>query len=291
MVQANVCAAETLEAKRTPLVYRVHDAPAMAKMEALGEFLQSLELSIAKGGTVRPHHFNAILRRVADSDHAELVNQVVLRSQSQAEYNPVNAGHFGLNLARYAHFTSPIRRYADLIVHRALIAALGFGDGGLTDEQANDLPAIAEHISMTERRAMQAERDTTARLIASFLNEKIGATFDARVGGVTKAGLFVTLNQTGADGFVPIFQLGDEYFTYDETLHALIGSQSSLGYQLGDRIEVRLVEVAPVAGALRFEMLTEGRKIRGSTRSAHKTKAGEKRRGAFARRSSRGRRR
>ena len=290
MVQANVCAAETLEAKRTPLIYRVHDAPAMAKMEALSEFLQSLELSIAKGGSVRPHHFNAILRRVADSDHAELVNQVVLRSQSQAEYNPVNAGHFGLNLARYAHFTSPIRRYADLIVHRALIAALGFGDGGLTDEQASELPAVAEHISMTERRAMQAERDTTARLIASFLSEKIGAMFDARIGGVTKAGLFVTLDQTGADGFVPISQLGEEYFTYDEALHALVGSQTSLGYQLGDRVEVRLIEAAPVAGALRFEMLTEGRKIRGSTRSAHKVKAGGKRRGTFARRSSRGRR-
>ena len=291
MVQANVCAAETLEAKRHPLVYRVHDAPALAKMEALGEFLATLELSIAKGGSVLPYHFNSILRRVANSDHAELVNQVVLRSQSQAEYNPLNAGHFGLNLARYAHFTSPIRRYADLIVHRALISALGLGDGGITDEQVAELPAIAEHISMTERRAMQAERDTTARLIAAFLSEKLGAQFDARISGVTKAGLFVTLNETGADGFVPISQLGEEYFVYDEAMHALIGSQSSAGFQLGDRVEVRLVEAAPTAGALRFEMLSEAKPIRGQTRSAHKIKAGEKRRGTFARRSMRGRRR
>ena len=290
MVQANVCAAETLEAKRHPLIYRVHDVPAMAKMEALAEFLATLELSLAKGGTVRPHHFNAILRRVVDEDHAELVNQVVLRSQSQAEYNPLNAGHFGLNLARYAHFTSPIRRYADLIVHRALISALGLGDDGMSEEQIAELPAIAEHISMTERRAMQAERDTVARLIASFLSEQVGSTFQARIGGVTKAGLFVTLNETGADGFVPISQLGDEYFVYDEAVHALVGSQSGEGYQLGDRVEVKLVEAAPVAGALRFEMLSEAKSVRGQVRSAHKVKAGEKRRGTFRRRSMRGRR-
>ena len=290
MVQANVCAAETLEAKRTPLIFRVHEPPSLAKMEGLHEFLASLELSLVKGGSVRPHHFNAILQRVADGENAELVNQVVLRSQSQAEYNPENLGHFGLNLARYAHFTSPIRRYADLIVHRAMIAALGLGEGGLTNEEANDLGRIAEHISTTERRAMQAERDTVARLIALYLADKIGATFRARISGVTKAGLFVTLEETGADGFVPISMLGDEYFLYDEAGRALVGQDSGLGYRLGDVTDVRLVEAAPVAGALRFEMLTEPRKMPMQTRSAHKSKRGTRTKSGFQRRTERGRR-
>ena len=289
MVQANVCAAETLERKSKPLIYRVHEPPALAKMEALREFLASLELSVAKGSAVRPHHFNAILRSVAEGDHAELVNQVVLRSQSQAVYDPVNLGHFGLNLARYAHFTSPIRRYADLIVHRALIDALGLGEGGMTDELAAELSAIAEHISMTERRAMQAERDTVARLIASFLSEQVGAEFRARVSGVTKAGLFVTLSETGADGFVPISMLGEEYFHYDEAIHAVVGADTGTGYQLGDPVEVKLVEAAPMAGALRFEMLSEAKAMPRQTRSAHKLRTGARKRDGMRRRSSQGR--
>ncbi len=189
----------------------------------------------------------------------QLVNEVVLRSQAQAEYAAENYGHFGLNLRRYAHFTSPIRRYADLIVHRALIRALDLGPGALPpDADAATLNEIAADISMTERRAMRAERETVDRLIAHHLADRIGATFTGRISGVTRAGLFVKLDETGADGFVPARTVGDDYFRYDEARHALVGDRTGETHHLGDSVEVRLVEAAPVAGALRFEILTDG---------------------------------
>jgi ribonuclease R len=185
-----------------------------------------------------------------------------LRSQAQAEYAAENYGHFGLNLRRYAHFTSPIRRYADLIVHRALIRGLGLGDGALPEtETLETLSEIAAEISVTERRAMKAERETADRLIAHFLADRIGATFQGRISGVTRAGLFVKLSDTGADGLIPIRTLGTEYFNYDETRHALVGSRSGAMHRLGDVVDVRLVEAAPVAGALRFELLSEGKLV------------------------------
>jgi ribonuclease R len=186
----------------------------------------------------------------------------VLRTQAQAEYVSENYGHFGLNLKRYAHFTSPIRRYADLIVHRALVRALDLGPGGLPDMSNNELAEIAARISAAERRAMAAERETVDRLIAGYLADQIGATFEARISGVTRSGLFVRLLDTGADGFIPISTLGQEYFRFDETHHAVIGSRSGEAHRLGDRVEVRLLEAAPVAGALRFELLSEGRALR-----------------------------
>ncbi|RVD08899.1 ribonuclease R, partial [Mesorhizobium sp. M2A.F.Ca.ET.029.05.1.1] len=212
MIQANVAAAETLEGKKEPLVYRIHDAPSLAKQESLREFLQTLSLSLARGAQMRPSQFNGILERVRGADNEALVNEVVLRSQSQAEYSPKNIGHFGLNLRRYAHFTSPIRRYADLIVHRGLISALGLGPGGLTQQEADRLEEVAALISATERRAMAAERDTVDRLIAAYLAERVNDTFDARISGVTKAGLFVQLPQYGADGFIPVSTLGGDYY-------------------------------------------------------------------------------
>jgi len=272
MIQANVAAAETLEAKKQTLVYRIHDAPSLAKQESLREFLHTLSLSLARGAQMRPAQFNGILERVRGADNEALVNEVVLRSQSQAEYSPANIGHFGLNLRRYAHFTSPIRRYADLVVHRALIASLGLGAGGLTREEEARLEEIAALISATERRAMAAERDTVDRLIAAYLAERVDERFDARISGVTKAGLFVTLPQYGADGFIPVSSLGGDYYIYDETARSLFGERSGKGYQLADRVEVRLVEVAPMAGAMRFEMLTEPKPLPGSRRSFHKAK-------------------
>jgi ribonuclease R len=195
---------------------------------------------------------------------------MVLRSQSQAIYSPENIGHFGLNLMKYAHFTSPIRRYADLIVHRALVGSLGLGDGGITPQEEATLDDIAAEISTFERRAMAAERDTINRLIAHHLSERVGEEFEGRVGGVTKAGLFVALPQFGADGFVPISTLGMDYFIYDEAHQALTGEKTGLGYQLGDTVQVRLAEAVPLAGALRFEILSEGRKMPAATRSFHK---------------------
>ncbi len=259
MILANVAAAETLEEHRQPLIYRAHDEPTVEKLNGLSEFLSTMGIKFARGQVLRPNHFNAILERVKGAENEHLVNEVVLRTQAQAEYVSENYGHFGLNLRRYAHFTSPIRRYADLIVHRGLIRALKLGSDGLRDADSENLAEIAARISAAERRAMAAERETTDRLIASWLAERIGATFEGRIAGVTKFGLFVKLTDTGADGFVPAATLGQEFFRYEERLHALIGSRSGETYQLGDIVEVKLVEAAPFAGALRFEMLSDGR--------------------------------
>jgi ribonuclease R len=260
MILANVAAAETAERAKVPLIYRVHDAPALEKVVALREFLASLDIPLSKSQALRPADFNRILARVKGTDVEALVNEVVLRSQAQAEYATENYGHFGLNLKRYAHFTSPIRRYADLVVHRALIRAQKLGDDGLPEHtDPKSLAEVAARISAAERRAMTAERETVDRLIAHFLSEKIGATFTGRIGGVVRSGLFVKLDETGADGFVPAGTLGNDYFAYNEAAHALVGQSSAMAYRLGDRVTVKLVEAVPVAGALRFELLSEGR--------------------------------
>ena len=267
MILANVAAAETLEKARLPLIYRVHDEPSLEKLEALRQFLATLHISLPKAGALRPEQFNRILHQVKGSDVEGLVNEVVLRSQAQAEYSAENYGHFGLNLRRYAHFTSPIRRYADLIVHRGLIRAGNFGTDGLPDAQDHAaLSEIAAQISAAERRAMKAERETADRLIAHHLADRIGATFEGRISGVTRAGLFVKLDGTGADGFVPARTIGHEYFRYEEALHAMVGSRSGETHRLGDRVTVKLVEAAPVAGALRFELMSEGRVMTGAQR-------------------------
>ncbi len=261
MILANVAAAETLEHARIPLIYRVHDEPAMEKVLALREFLQTLDINFPKGGVLRPEAFNRVLARVKGRDAEQLVNEVVLRSQAQAEYAAENYGHFGLNLRRYAHFTSPIRRYADLVVHRGLIRALKLGHGALPEHADHkQFAEIAAEVSATERRAMVAERETADRLIAHFLADRVGATFDGRISGVTRTGIFVKLHDTGADGFVPARTIGDdEYFAYDEARHSMSGRRSGETYRLGDPVTVKLVEAAPVAGALRFELLSQGR--------------------------------
>ena len=263
MILANVAAAELLESKRQQLIYRAHGEPSIEKLHNLGEFLKTIGIKLAKGQVLNPAQFNGILARVRGTEHEQIVNDVVLRSQAQAEYTPDNYGHFGLHLRRYAHFTSPIRRYADLVVHRALIRACGLGQGagqdtpydGLPDLARDEMADIAERISAAERRAMAAERDTVDRLIAAHLADKVGATFAGRISGVTRAGLFVKLADTGADGFVPAATLGDEYFRYEETLHALVGSRTGETRRLGDAITVRLMEAAPFAGALRFAVV------------------------------------
>jgi ribonuclease R len=258
MIAANVAAAETLEQKRSELLYRVHDEPSSEKLQSLRDFLGSLDIAVKKSDSVRASDFNGILGQARKAGNVEQVSEMVLRSQAQAEYSAENYGHFGLNLDRYAHFTSPIRRYADLIVHRALVRALGLGDDGLTDQEATKLQGIAQHISATERRAMLAERETSDRLLAQFLAQKIGARFEGRVSGITRSGLFIRLLETGADGFIPASTLGQDYYRFVEERQAMIGERSGETFTLGDRVTVRLLEAAPVAGALRFELLSEG---------------------------------
>jgi ribonuclease R len=273
MILANVAAAETCERARVPLIYRVHDEPSQEKLNALREFLATLDIALPKGGVLKPDGFNRILAQVKGREVERLVNQVVLRSQAQAEYSPKNFGHFGLNLRRYAHFTSPIRRYADLVVHRALIRGLKLGTDGLPEDI--DVPTLAEvaaNISATERRAMKAERETADRLIAHFLADRVGATFDGHISGVTRAGLFVELDDTGGDGFIPARFIGDEYFRFDEGRRAFIGHAET--HRLGDPVTVELVEAAPVAGALRFKLVRHAGAAKQKT--GHQPPAGSK---------------
>jgi ribonuclease R len=270
MILANVAAAETCERVRVPLIYRVHDEPSPEKLTALREFLATLDISLPKSGALRPDAFNGILQRVKGREVERLVNEVVLRSQAQAEYSPENFGHFGLNLRRYAHFTSPIRRYADLVVHRALIRAQKLGPDGLPEAtEPRALAEVAANISATERRAMKAERETADRLIAHFLADRVGATFDGHISGVTRAGLFVELDETGADGLIPARLISDEYFHFDEKGRAFTGRSAT--YRLGDPVTVELVEAAPVAGALRFRLLHAAHADR-AERTRHKPK-------------------
>ena len=272
MILANVAAAEHLEKTRVPLIYRVHDEPSREKLAHLNIVLSELGLGLSQTGpglsqtgSVSPQTFNRILEHYTDTEHQYFINDTVLRCQAQAEYNVENYGHFGLNLRKYAHFTSPIRRYADLIVHRALIRSEAFGDDGLSDQLAPQLPEIASEISVSERRAMAAERETIDRLIAFYLSEKIGDIFEGRIAGVTRSGLFVKLHESGADGFVPASTIGADYYRYEESLHALVGNRTGETYRLGDPVSVRLVEAAPVAGALRFELLSDGKQSKNSS--------------------------
>jgi len=210
-----------------------------------------------KGEAARTDRFNRLLAQMRGGPHGEIVNEVVLRTQMQAHYSNDNIGHFGLNLDRYAHFTSPIRRYADLIVHRGLIKALGLGDDGLSDFDIARLRETAEHITLAERRAMAAERDATDRYVAAFMENKVGAEFDGRITGVTRFGLFVRLTETGADGLAPVSSLGSEYFIHDDKAHALIGERSGKRWRLGAPARVKLLEATPITGGLLFEMVSE----------------------------------
>ncbi|NWG71852.1 MAG: ribonuclease R [Parvularculaceae bacterium] len=255
MILANIAAAETLEERRTPRIYRVHDAPDPEKLDATRDYLASLGYSLAPSGSLRPSNFNHILKLAGERDEKEMVSEVVLRSQRQAVYSTENLGHFGLNIPRYAHFTSPIRRYADLTVHRALVTAARLGKGGQTAEEAARLQKIAEDISDLERRAMAAERESTDRYLAAYLVGRIGAEFEGRIRGVTRFGLFVTLDETGADGFIPAQALHGRFF-YVEERHALV-APSGQQYRLGQPVRVRLAAATPVTGGMRFEMVSE----------------------------------
>ncbi len=287
MIAANVAAAETLEERRTLCMYRVHDEPAPEKIDALREFLAGLGYKLAKGQVLRPQHFTQILDKAAGTPESRLVSEVVLRSQAQALYSPENHGHFGLALRRYAHFTSPIRRYPDLLVHRGLISALGLGTDGLPQGLTEAVFArLGEHTSMTERRADAAEREAEDRFTAAYLASRVGASFAGRISGVTRFGLFVTLEETGADGLIPISTLPSDYYIHEEQRHRLVGRTSGNTYVLGDAVEVRLGEADMVTGGLIFELLsggTAGRAGKGSAGRGRPRGRPPQRRGAKGR--------
>ena len=255
MVLANVAAAQALEQRHMPCLYRVHDQPDLVKVEGLREFLSTLGIKLPIGQRLRPSDLNRVLGDVAGKPTSRLVSETVLRSQSQAIYSPDNHGHFGLALARYAHFTSPIRRYPDLLVHRALIAAFGLGEGGLPHGDAPRFVEFGEHLSMCERRAVAAERNAMDRYVANFMSAHVGATFGARISSVTRFGLFITVDGTGADGLIPIRNIGQEFYRHDEGRQLLIGERTGETYGLGDRLKVKLVEASVATGGMLFDIV------------------------------------
>ena len=281
MIAANVCAAEMLEELRLPCMYRVHDQPSPEKTDALRGVLSGLGFKLAKGQVMRPAQFMRVLDWAGGKPFAHLVSELVLRTQAMAVYSPDNLGHFGLALTRYAHFTSPIRRYADLLVHRALIAGLKLGEGSLYDGGAVDFHGVAEHISATERRAAQAERDARSRYIAAYLRNRIGGRFPGRVSGVAKFGLFVALDDIGADGLVPVASLADDFYRHDPERHRLEGQRTGRAFTLGDRVEVRLAEANPLTGGLIFELLEGGHVADRDERSGARGGRSPKRRPAY----------
>lgn len=254
MIAANVAAAKALEAKKTAVMYRVHEPPSREKLVALKEYLKTFEIEFALGQVVRPATFNRLLERVGEADHRPQVMEQVLRTQTQAYYSPENAGHFGLALGSYAHFTSPIRRYADLLVHRALVSAYRLGEGGLTPQEAEAMEVTGELISNHERRAMEAERDTLDRYVAAYLAEQVGQLVACRITGVQPFGFFATVEGLGGDGLVPVSTLGQDYFRYDEGSQTLTGDETGEQYAPGQRLTLRLAEADPVSGSLRFEL-------------------------------------
>jgi ribonuclease R len=275
MVLANVAAAETLISKKTPLLFRVHEEPPAEKLEALRETAQAAGLNLAKGQVLKTEHLNRLLKDVADHDDATIINMAVLRSMTQAYYAPENFGHFGLALKAYAHFTSPIRRYADLVVHRALIRAHKWGEDGLTEAEVERLRQTGEQISVTERRSMEAERDTTDRYLAAYLSDRVGTELSGRISGIQRFGAFVQLDETGADGLIPIRDIGREYFDYDRDSQTLMGTETGIMVSVGQRVLVRLAEATPVTGGIILELLEldgkglpsgGGRRSRGPTR-------------------------
>ena len=262
MIAANVAAAKALEAKTAPVVYRIHEPPSREKLIALRDYLATMGKKLALGQVVTPGLFNRMLKDISDEAEKALVMEAVLRSQTQAYYGPANAGHFGLSLGSYAHFTSPIRRYSDLLVHRALVDAYKLEQpappgsipptSGLSDRDRASLQQVSDAISQTERRAMEAERDTIDRYVAAWLSARVGEVFDTRITGVQAFGFFATIVGLGGDGLVPISTLGGEYFRHDEAAQALVGSESGTAYASGDRLKLRLAEANPLTGALKF---------------------------------------
>jgi len=254
MIAANVAAAKALEAKKSPVMYRVHEVPSREKLVALKDYLATFGVNFALGQVITPATFNRLLALVKDAEHRTQVMEQVLRTQTQAYYGPANMGHFGLALGSYAHFTSPIRRYADLLVHRALVRSFGLGEGGLTDDEAARMDVIGESISKAERRAMEAERETVDRYVAAYLSKRVGEVLETRITGVASFGFFATVDGIGGDGLVPISTLGNDYFRFDEASKSIEGDVSGTRYTIGQILPLRLAEANPISGSLRFEL-------------------------------------
>ena len=254
MIAANVAAARALEAKKAPVMYRVHESPSREKLVALKNYLKTFGIEFALGQVVKPGTFNRIIERLGDAEARDEIMEQVLRTQMQARYGPEQLGHFGLALATYAHFTSPIRRYADLLVHRALVSAYRLGDGGLPPGEDEKFEQTGEQISILERRAMEAERETVDRYVAAYLSDQVGQLVECRITGVQPFGFFAAVEDLGGDGLLFARDLGREYFRYDDAARTLVGDETGETYRVGQRLTLRLAEANPISGSLRFEL-------------------------------------
>ncbi len=251
MLAANVCAADYLQRHNVPAPFRVHEGPPPDKLAALREFLAGLGLSLGGGDRPQARHYAKLLKAVQRRPDARLVQMVLLRSLAQAVYSPDNIGHFALGYPHYAHFTSPIRRYPDLVIHRAIKCLLAGEKPPLTREEAE---RIGVHCSMTERRADEATREAVRFLKAQYMQAHVGETFDGIISGVTSFGLFVELSEVYVDGLVHITALGDDYFHFDPAHHRLLGERTRRVFRLGDKLAVRVVRVDLDEAKIDFEL-------------------------------------
>jgi ribonuclease R len=279
MIAANVAAARALEAKKAPVMYRIHEPPGREKLEALKDYLDTFDIPFTLGQVIKPETFNRIIERVGEADFKPEIMEQLLRTQMQARYGPERLGHFGLALATYAHFTSPIRRYADLLVHRALVSAYRLGEGGLPPEDAAKFEDVGEHISRLERRAMEAERETVDRYVAAYLADQIGQVVQCRITGVQPFGFFATVVEFGGDGIVPVSTIGREYFRYDEKAQQLVGEETGTTYRLGQKLKLTIVESNPVTGGLRFAVPDEDGEDRPAIERRDRVRRPQQRRG------------
>jgi ribonuclease R len=279
MIAANVAAARALEAKKAPVMYRIHEPPGREKLEVLKDYLDTFDIPFTLGQVIKPEAFNRIIERVGEADFKPEIMEQLLRTQMQARYGPERLGHFGLALATYAHFTSPIRRYADLLVHRALVSAYRLGEGGLPPEDAAKFEDVGEHISRLERRAMEAERETVDRYVAAYLADQVGQVVQCRITGVQPFGFFATVVEFGGDGIVPVSTIGREYFRYDEKAQQLVGEETGTTYRLGQKLKLTIVESNPVTGGLRFAVPDEDGEDRPAIERRDRVRRPQQRRG------------
>ena len=259
MINANVAAARVLAAQNLPVMYRVHEKPLKEKLDEIEPLLRSLRLKLPEQPALKPAHFNRLLEACAGKGWSAGIGNLILRLQAQARYSPEHLGHFGLGLADYAHFTSPIRRYADLLIHRALIKAYNMPDGGGLEDNADRglFEQIGEYISATERQAVCAERETVARFLSAYMQPALGSDFDVKISGLTSAGIFAAVESLGAEGLIPIRTLPDDDYQLRNCGFELFGTRSGRTFMFGDVIRARLTEASPVTGGLIFKYVDE----------------------------------
>ena len=276
MIAANVAAARCLIAAKAMTMFRVHDTPPEEKLKEIKPLLENLKLKLPEYKALKPQHFNKILDLCKQKNFGFGMDDLILRLQCQAQYSPQNIGHFGLGLKEYVHFTSPIRRYADLLIHRALINACKLGKDKEEMPSERAFAETAEHLCSTERNAAAAERDITARYLSVYLKPLVGTQFDVKISGLTNAGIFVRIPSLGAEGLIPMRSLPNDYYQVLDAGSCLRGVETKLKFRLGQSIEAVLSEAAPISGGLIFQYIPDKQSKESLRKSAEKKAKKEK---------------